>query len=208
MTEKESYRSFIKIAGILSILSATGFIGTMLTNFGLGDRLVYGWFGLFGTITFVPSMCGLYLYQQDDAKKDYLILGIILMFVGAVFVAGIYLAAMTSAVTTVYYSDFNNQAVMEAFDAFFRVFNGVTIIIGSFLTYGIAPLLLGLSARSSSTMPQWVAWIAIIGGIAGFAWLGFGWLLPFNFLIFAPSALLITLWQYVIGVHMFRWKTS
>jgi hypothetical protein len=207
MSNTTPNQSFINIAGILSILSALGYLGTMMTNFGIGDRMAYGWLGLFGTVLLVPSICGFYLLFRSDSKQHLLMMGTILMLVGAVFVAGIYLAAMiTSAISA--YDSLSEPALKEVFEAFIQVINMVTIIIGSFLTYGISPLLLGLSARSSSLMPKWVAWIAIVGGVAGFAWLGFGWLLPLSFLIFFPSAILITIWQLAIGFYMFRWETA
>ena len=208
MSENGKYHTFIRIAGILSILSASGFLGTMLTNFVGLDRLTYGWLGLFGTVTLVPSMVGLYLYQKDDAVPHHLLNGFLLMMVGVIFLVLIYLTAMLESTTQAVIANASDPVLAEASETFFNGLNLVSIIIGSFLTYGISALLLGLAGRTSSTLPQWIAWLAIIGGIAGFTWLGFVWLLPFNFLIFAPSAILITIWQYAIGVFMFRSKAS
>jgi|GEM_PF-3787377 len=196
--------SFIKIAGLLSILSALGYLGTMISNFTQLSRLAYGWFGIFATILLIPAMWGLYLHQHRDAKQPLIMLGIIVMFIGSVFVVGIYLAAMISAQFEAFYASMSDQAVVDSIDAALAVFNLVMIIVGSFLTYGVSPLLLGLAAMPSKTMPQWVSWLAVIGGIAGFYWIGFGWLFPISPLLILPSALLITFWQLAIGFYMLR----
>jgi len=93
-------RSFVKIGGLFTILSAQCFCETSLTlPFG-ASRVIYAWLGLAGTVLLVPAMWGIYQYLIKERNSNSLQLGVILMLTGVPFLLGIYLLAYVSAVST------------------------------------------------------------------------------------------------------------
>ena len=202
---------FVRTGGILMVLSGALYVGTMVTNLaGLG-RVAYAWLGLAATVLLVPAIWGLGEYLRAADNELPRRFGVIAMLTGVPFLIGIYLQAYLDEVTrgSEWWSAAElapgaaTKPLLEMIGSALDVMALVTIVIGSFLTFGVAPLALGLASLRAPEVPRWPGWVAICGGILGLVWIGFGWT-PIPVVLFIPSAVLVTIWMLIVGTYMLR----
>ncbi len=82
-------------------------------------------------------------------------------------------------------------------------------LLGSVLTFSIAPGLLSVAWLRTRTAPRWIGWLGIFGGVTGLAWtamlLDDPGLLP---LIWAINAFANIIWIIAAGATMARFQES
>jgi hypothetical protein len=195
-------KTFVRVSGWLFLLSGILFVGASVFT---GDRPLYAWLGLSATVLLAMSMWGIYDFMRGKANHAALKLGIGAMLTGVIFLVGIY--------ATAYISEAADQAagatapILDTFDDLFMALNVVVILIGALLTYGIAPALIAYSGLKTATVPRWLSWMGIVGGVYSLLWAGWGWVFgPDNIIIFLPGVVLIYLWQVILGVVMARYQ--
>ena len=87
--------------------------------------------------------------------------------------------------------------------------NMVVVLFASWLTFGMAPLLIVIAAWRTTAVPQWLNWIGLASGLLGLLWIGCGWLIPpERILTFLPGVFLAYLWQLSLAVVTMRHKGS
>lgn len=208
-------KSFVRTGGVLAILSSLLYLGTVATNLLGGNDSVYGWLGLLATILFVPMAVGFYQFLRAERNLTSLQGGVIAYFVGAPFVAGIYILRLLSGAANPYLAEASAQAtnatqpLLDMYEAINQILNLITIDIGSALTLGLGGLLIALASLRTSVVPRWVGWLGVVAGVWGFLWLLFGWTAPALPLalvaIVASIGMLVSLaWQIVMGLLMLR----
>ena len=196
-------KSFVKLGGLFNIVMALLFIGTSVF---LGDRILYAWLGLAGSVLLVPATWGLYQFIEAKNNRVAIQLGVMATFVGVIFLVGIYLLAYIGEVSQPYF-DAGGESALELLEEILHVSNLVTILIGSFLTYGVGPALIALASLKTFVVPKWAAWLGIFGGVWGLLWGGWVWLIPpERILIFLPSVVAVLLWSIIMGVYMLRYR--
>jgi hypothetical protein len=193
---------FIRLSGVLFFVSGLCFVGTTVF---LGDRILYSWLGLAGTVLLMASMWGIYELVKPVGKLGALKLGVSAMLIGSVFLILLYLIAYFGAVSIMnpVWEDLTAQATPEVN----QVANIAVIWFGSVLTYGLGPLFIVIAAWHTTAVPQWLNWLGLISGLLGLLWAGWGWALgPENILILLPGVVLAYLWQLSWGISMIRHK--
>jgi len=186
---------FIKLAGLLAILSTVGYVLTI----NRADRVLYGWAGLIATVLAGPAYMGVYLFLKNDENARLAKLGTYLMMAGLPLVAGIYVTAYIEAVLNA-----------PVYDGAIDLMNIVNMDGGSFLTFGVGGIFLSLASRRT-TLPGWFQWLGIVAGILGLFWFGFNWMPGFKqgdigFFIPIIGMMLSLIWQLLLGVYMLRAK--
>lgn len=207
-------KGFIRLSGVLFLVSGLFFIGT---SAALGNRVLYSWLGLGGSILLMASMWGLFEFIKIDGKQGALKFGVSTMLIGSVFLILLYLLAYIGAFT------FNNPIWQEwaaeatpTMQPFVDMIieanmytNMVVVLFASSLTYGVAPLLIVIAAWRTTAVPQWLNWIGLVSGLLGLLWIGWGWLIPpERILIFLPGVFLAYLWQLILAIVMVRYKET
>ncbi len=183
----------IKIGGLLYFISGLLYVGASVF---LSNRVLYAFLGLGATVLLVLSIRTVGTYMQPDAEQKALKYGVWAMLVGVPFLIGIYGTAYVQAVATIPESTAN-------------ILNLVTILVGSTLTYGVAPALIAYSGLRHSLVPRWLSWVGFIGGLFGLLWAGWVWAIPpENILFLLPSVLLTYIWQLGMGVLFMRQKET
>ncbi len=181
----------IKTGGLLYFISGLLYIGASVF---LGNRVLYAFLGLGATALLALSIRTVGAYMQPDAEQKALKYGVWAMLIGVPFLIGIYGTAYVTAVATIPESTSN-------------ILNIVTILVGSTLTYGVAPALIAYSGLKHSLVPRWLSWVGFIGGLFGLLWAGWMWAItPENILFLLPSVLLTYIWQLGMGVLLMRQK--
>ena len=137
---------FIKLAGLLAILSTVGYVLTI----NRADRVLYGWAGLIATVLAGPAYMGVYLFLKNDENARLAKLGTYLMMAGLPLVAGIYVTAYIEAVLNA-----------PVYDGAIDLMNIVNMDGGSFLTFGVGGIFLSLASRRT-TLPGWFQWLGIV----------------------------------------------
>ena len=81
----------------------------------------------------------------------------------------------------------------------------VSVVYGSWLTLGLSPALFGAFGLKSTSIPKWISWVALIGGIVGmFVWLkGYPWQAERTALVFV-NILAFAVWMIAVGVVMLK----
>jgi len=200
-------RVFVRTGGLMMLLSGLLYFGTMTTNLMGLSRVGYAWLGLAATALLVPAMWGIYQYLKAKNNELQLQFGVIMMWAGVPFLIGIYLQAYFSEVisNSAYWIAATDPALIDMIQSSLDVMAITTIVIGSTLTFGVAPLWIGIASLRAGWVPRWMGWLAVIGGALGHVWIGFGWTdLPVP--LFIPSAVLIVVWMLIIGIKMIRAK--
>jgi hypothetical protein len=210
-------RSFVKIGGLFTILTGLCFLGTSLTLPLGASRVIYAWLGLAGSVLLVPAMWGMYQFLNNEKNSSSLQLGVIAMLTGVPFLIGIYLLAYVAAVSTgsaLWDAATANATpatlpLLEMYEDVLLVSALVTILIGSFLTFGAAPFFISYASLRTTEVPKWLAWVGIIAGVYSFLWLGWGWAIqPAQILILLPGILLNFIWILAMGIYMLRFRES
>ncbi len=183
----------IKTGGLLYFISGLLYVSTSVF---LGNRVLYAFLGLGATVLLALSIRTVGEYMQPDAEQKALKYGVWAMLIGVPFLIGVYGTAYVQAVATIPESTSN-------------ILNLVTILVGSTLTYGVAPALIAYSGLKHSLVPRWLSWVGLIGGLFGLLWAGWVWIIPpTNVLILVPSVLLTYIWQLGMGVLLMRQKVT
>jgi hypothetical protein len=210
-----SNRAFVKAGGVLAILSALLYVGTMVTNLSGGSSFVYGWLGLLATILFIPMTVGFYQFLRVERNQLSLQGGAIAYFVGAPFVAAIYILRLVDGAAGPFLAEASAQAtsatqpILDLYEAVNRMLGVIAIDIGSAMTLGVGGLLIALASLRTSVVPRWLGWLGVVAGVWGFLWLLFGWTsptLPLALVAIVASVgmILALVWQFIMGVLMLR----
>jgi len=205
---------FIRLSGVLFFVSGLCFVGTSIF---LGDRVIYSWLGLAGTVLLMASMWGIYELLEASGKSGALKLGVSAMLIGSVFLILLYLAAYIGAVSvnSPMWEELTVQAtpdtglLLDMISEVNLVANIAIVWFASVLGYGVGPLFIVIAAWRTTAVPQWLNWLGLVSGLLGLLWAGWGWLLgPENILILLPGVILAYLWQLSWGVNMIRHKET
>jgi hypothetical protein len=197
-------RSFVKVGGVVNVLSAVCYIGTSVF---IGSRIIYAWLGLIGTVLLVPATWGIYQFVREHDNRVPLQMGAIAMWTGAVFLIGIYTLAYLSETArpfvevAVSQGTAASQPIIDLYQGIMQTANLITIVVGSTLTYGVAPLFISIASLRATLVPKWLGWMGVIGGAYSLGWAFFGWT-PLPLIALFPSVALIILWQLILGVLM------
>ncbi len=210
-----SSKDLVKAGGVLAILSALLYFATQVTNLMGGSSFAYGWLGLTATILFVPMTVGFYQFLRTGENLLPLQAGALAMFVGAPFVAGIYILRLVTGAAEPFVEEAIDaataatQPLLGMYDAILKILNLIAIDVGSALTLGVAGLLIALASLRTDVVPRWVGWLGVVAGVWGFLWILFGWTAPALPLalvaIVASMGMVISMvWQIIMGIYMLR----
>jgi len=171
---------------------------------------VYGWFGLIGLILAVPFTYGLFLLVRKALNEAWL--GAVFMWAGLIVLFPAYVLAMLTATSLSPLFDDLGESAADSIYVVFKSFGGLAallFLLGSLLTFSIAPGLLSVSWLRTATSPRWIGWLGVFAGITGLAWSGLlledAGLLS---LIWAINAFANIIWIVAAGATMTRFQTS
>ena len=171
---------------------------------------VYGWFGLIGLILAVPFTYGLFLLVRKALNEAWL--GAVFMWAGLIVLFPAYVLAMLTATSLSPLFDDLGESAADSIYVIFKTFGGLgtlLFLLGSLLTFSIAPGLLSVAWLRTGTSPRWIGWLGVFAGATGLAWVG---LLLENpgllSLIWAINAFANIIWIIAAGVTMTRFQNS
>jgi hypothetical protein len=171
---------------------------------------VYGWFGLIGLILAVPFTYGLFLLVRKALNEAWL--GAVFMWAGLIVLFPAYVLALLTATSLSPLFDDLGELAADSIYVVFKSFGGLAallFLLGSLLTFSIAPGLLSVAWLRTRTSPRWIGWFGVFAGVTGLAWAGLlledPGLLP---LIWAINAFANIIWIIAAGVTMARFQTS
>ena len=169
---------------------------------------LYGWLGLLGLVLAVPFTYGLFVLVRGELSEAWL--GAIFMVAGLIVLFPAYILAMlTTTRLTSLFDELGASAAGSIYVIFesFAGFATLLFLLGSLLTFAIAPGLLSIAWLRTRTSPHWIGWLGVFAGISGLAWAGMllddPGPLP---LIWAINAFANIIWIIAAGVTMTRFQ--
>jgi len=171
---------------------------------------LYGWLGLLGLVLAVPFTYGVFLLVRGALAEAWL--GAIFMVAGLIVLFPAYTLAMLTTTTLSPLFDDLGEPVADSIYVVLKSFTGfaaLLFLLGSLLTFSIAPGLLSIAWLRTRTSPRWIGWLGVFAGISGLAWAGMllddPGPLP---LIWAINAFANIIWIIAAGVTMTRLQQS
>lgn len=171
---------------------------------------VYGWLGLIGLVLAVPFTYGLFLLVRKALNEAWL--GAIFMWAGLIVLFPAYVLAMLTATSLSPLFDDLGESAADSIYVVFKSFGGLAallFLLGSLLTFSIAPGLLSVAWLRTATSPRWIGWLGVFAGVTGLAWAGLLLEDPgLLSLIWAINAFANIIWIIAAGVTMARFQNS
>lgn len=225
--------TFIRTGGWVGILSGVAILVSSLTTFVTASIArpenpsevagflaevgsssygfhIYGWIGLIALVLAVPFTYGLFLFVRGALTEAWL--GAVFMVSGLVVLFPAYVLAMLTATSLGPLFDDLGEAAAESIYVVFKSFGGIAtllFLLGSLLTFSIAPGLLSVAWLRTRTSPRWIGWLGIFAGITGLAWAGLLLDEPGILqLVWAINALTNVIWIIAAGAAMTRFQTA
>jgi len=171
---------------------------------------LYGWLGLVGLVLAVPFTYGLFLLVRGALNEAWL--GATFMVGGLIVLFPAYILAMLTATRLSPLFDDLGEAATDSIYVVFESFGGIAtllFLLGSVLTFSIAPWLLSVAWLRTGTSPRWIGRLGVFAGVTGLAWaamlLDDPGLLQ---LIWAINALANIIWIIAAGATMARFHTT
>jgi len=171
---------------------------------------LYGWSGLIGLVLAVPFTYALFLLVRGALNEAWL--GAIFMVAGLIVLFPAYILAMLTTTRLSPLFDVSGESTAVSIYVVFESFAGVAtlmFLLGSLLTFSIAPGLLSVAWLRTRTTPRWIGWLGVFAGVTGLAWAGMllddPELLP---LIWAINAFANIIWIIAAGATMARLQVS
>jgi len=187
-------------------------IGEFLAEVGSNSSFfhTYGWLGLIGLVLAVPFTYGLFLLVRSALKEAWL--GSVFMVAGLIVLFPAYVLAMLTATSLAPLFDDLGESAADSIYVVFKSFGGIAtlmFLLGSLLTFSIAPWLLSAGWLKSGTTPRWIGWLGVFAGVTGLAWAGLLLDEPGILqLIWAINAFANIIWIIAAGATMARIQVS
>ena len=185
----------IKFGGWAFILSSLFFILTFITSGN--SRILYGVFGLEGTVLLAPAIWGLYLYYRRSSESYLVRLGTMALVVGAFFIVWLYGTALVAGLAAQEMGELSAEIEIMG-----TTVSGGGIMFGNILFLGT--FLLALTSVRDEVDPKWLGWLGMIGSLVTLPWFFFVWAPPMLQIIPAFGFALVIIWMIVMGVRMAR----
>jgi hypothetical protein len=185
----------IKFGGWVFILSSLFYILTFITSGN--SRILYGVFGLEGTVLLAPAIWGLYLYYRRSSESYLVRLGTMALVVGAFFIVWLYGTALVAGLAAQDMGELSAEIEIMG-----TTVSGVGIMFGNILFLGT--FLLALTSVRDEVDPKWLGWLGMIGSLVTIPWFFFVWAPPMLQIIPAFGFALVIIWMIVMGVRMAR----
>lgn len=185
----------IKFGGWAFILSSLFYILTFITSGN--SRILYGVFGLEGTVLLAPAIWGLYLYYRRSSESYLVRLGTMALVVGAFFIVWLYGTALVAGLAAQEMGELSAEIEIMG-----TTVSGVGIMFGNILFLGT--FLLALTSVRDEVDPKWLGWLGMIGSLVTLPWFFFVWAPPMLQIIPAFGFALVIIWMIVMGVRMAR----
>lgn len=185
----------IKFGGWVFILSSLFYILTFITSGN--SRILYGVFGLEGTVLLAPAIWGLYLYYRRSSESYLVRLGTLALVVGALFIVWLYGTALVAGLAAQEMGELSAEI-----ETLVTIVSGVGIMFGNILFLGT--FLLALTSVRDEVDPKWLGWLGMIGSLVTIPWFIFVWAPPMLQIIPAFGFALVIIWMIVMGVRMAR----
>lgn len=185
----------IKFGGWAFILSSLFYILTFITSGN--SRILYGVFGLEGTVLLAPAIWGLYLYYRRSSESYLVRLGTMALVVGALFIVWLYGTALVAGLAAQDMGELSAEIEIMG-----TTLSGVGIMFGNILFLGT--FLLALTSVRDEVDPKWLGWLGMIGSLVTIPWFFFVWAPPILQIIPAFGFALVIIWMIVMGVRMAR----
>jgi hypothetical protein len=185
----------IKFGGWAFILSSLFYILTFITSGN--SRILYGVFGLEGTVLLAPAIWGLYLYYRRSSESYLVRLGTMALVVGAFFIVWLYGTALVAGLAAQDMGELSAEIEIMG-----TTVSGVGIMFGNILFLGT--FLLALTSVRDEVDPKWMGWLGMIGSLVTIPWFFFVWAPPMLQIIPAFGFALVIIWMIVMGVRMAR----
>lgn len=185
----------IKYGGWAFILSSLFYILTFITSGN--SRILYGVFGLEGTVLLAPAIWGLYLYYRRSSESYLVRLGTMALVVGAFFIVWLYGMALVAGLAAQDMGELSAEIEIMG-----TTVSGVGIMFGNILFLGT--FLLALTSVRDEVDPKWLGWLGMIGSLVTIPWFFFVWTPPILQFIPAFGFALVIIWMIVMGVRMAR----
>ena len=171
---------------------------------------IYGWFGLIGLILAVPFTYGLFVLVRKALNEAWL--GAVFMWAGLIVLFPAYVLAMLTATNLSPLFDDLGESAADSIYVVFKTLGGLgtlLFLLGSLLTFSIAPGLLSVAWLRTRTSPRWIGWLGVFAGVTGLAWAGLLLEDPgLLSLIWAINAFANIIWIISAGVTMTRFQPS
>jgi len=171
---------------------------------------IYGWFGLIGLILAVPFTYGLFVLVRKALNEAWL--GAVFMWAGLIVLFPAYVLAMLTATNLSPLFDDLGESAADSIYVVFKTLGGLgtlLFLLGSLLTFSIAPGLLSVAWLRTRTSPRWIGWLGVFAGVTGLAWAGLLLEDPgLLSLIWAINAFANIIWIIAAGVTMTRFQPS
>jgi len=171
---------------------------------------IYGWFGLIGLILAVPFTYGLFVLVRKALNEAWL--GAVFMWAGLIVLFPAYVLGMLTATNLSPLFDDLGESAADSIYVVFKTLGGLgtlLFLLGSLLTFSIAPGLLSVAWLRTRTSPRWIGWLGVFAGVTGLAWAGLLLEDPgLLSLIWAINAFANIIWIIAAGVTMTRFQPS
>jgi len=226
-------RVFIKSGGLLGVASGIAILLSSLMTFvtasvarpdvpsELNDFFadldtsgyafhLYGWLGLIGLVLAVPFTYGLFLMVRGALSHAWL--GAVGMWSGLVvlFPAYVFSILMVTKLTPLF-TDLGGSAADSVFVVYetYVGFGSILFLLGSMLTFSLAPWLLSIAWLRTGAGARWIGWLGVFAGVTGLTWAGLLLEEPGALAaVWAVNAFANITWMIAIGVTMARSQAS
>ena len=132
---------------------------------------LYGWTGLAALLLAVPFTYALFLLVRTALNEAWL--GAIAMWAGLIVLFPAYLLNILVATKLEPLFDELGESATDSMYIFYESNAGLAalmFLLGSLLTFSIAPWLLSRAWLRTATSPRWIGWLGIFAGVTGLAW--------------------------------------
>ena len=139
---------------------------------GYGFHL-YGWAGLLALLLAVPFTYAIFLLVRAALSEAWL--GAIAMCASLIV---LFPAYMLNVLVAFKLEPLFNELGESATDPLYIFYESnaglasLMFLLGSVLTFPIAPWLLSVAWLRTTTPPRWVGWLGVFAGVTGLAWVG------------------------------------
>jgi hypothetical protein len=171
---------------------------------------LYGWSGLVALVLAVPFTYALFLLVRGSLNEAWL--GAIFMVAGLIVLFPAYILAMLTVTRLSPVFAISGESTAGSIYVVFESFSGIALLmflLGSLLTFSIAPGLLSAAWLRTRTAPRWIGWLGVFAGVTGLAWAGMLLDDPGPMpLIWAINASANIIWIIAAGATMARFPVS
>lgn len=176
---------------------------------GYGFHL-YGWTGLLALLLAVPFTYALFLFVREALSEAWL--GAIAMWAGLIVLFPAYILNILIATKLEPLFDELGESATDPMYIFYESNAGLAalmFLLGSLLTFSIAPWLLSLAWLRTTTSPRWIGWLGVFAGVTGLAWVVMLADEPGLFqLVWIINLLANTVWIIAAGTVMTKYSNS